>query len=202
MTLTETTPAPPQDRPAPPAPSATGAAETELVVLVRWFVAICSFSAGVLHLLAMAAHADHHPAVGRAFLAVAVLQLAWGVLLLVHPRRWVVVAGAVLTAGATLAWVYTRTKGISWFPGLELPEPIEWRDVVTQFFQILALAGAAVLLLPARVHQPADPRRPPRLAIGVMSLLALSTLGLVYAATHDYTHHDHQPGSADEGHSH
>lgn len=177
--------------------------ETALVGQVRWFTAICSFAAGVLHLLAMAAHADHHPAVGRAFLAVAVLQVAWGVLLLVEPRRWIVAAGAVLTAGAMLAWVYTRTKGISWFPGLELPEPIEWRDTVTQFFQVLALAGAAVLLVvPARAHGSEETRRPELLPIGVMALLALTTVGLVYVATHDYAHHDHQPGSADEGHSH
>ncbi|MGQ0825252.1 MAG: hypothetical protein ACT4OX_09545 [Actinomycetota bacterium] len=190
-------PAAASDVPAPPPDTV----ETVLTRQVRYFVAICSFAAGILHLLAMAAHADHHPTVGRAFLATAVLQIIWGGLLLVEPRRIVIAVGAIATAGAITAWVFTRTKGISWFPGFELPEPIEWRDVVTQFFQLLAIAGAVVLLAPAGVHKPAG-KQIEFLPIAIMSLLALGTLGVLYGATHGYVHHDHQPGSVDEGHPH
>lgn len=170
--------------------SAVTASETVLTRQVRYYIAFCSFAAGVVHLLAMAAHADHHPAVGRAFLAVAALQIAWGVLLIVEPRRLFVVAGALVTAGAIVVWVFTRTKAISWFPGLEEVEPLEWRDVVTEFFQLLALAGAALLLVPASWHRPAGKSGILLAPIAVFGVLTIGTLGLLYAATYDYTHHD------------
>jgi hypothetical protein len=185
----------------PPGPGPEAPAETVLTRQARYFTAMCAAAAGVLHLLAMAAHADHHPALGRAFLAVGLAQIVWAVLLMVDLRRVVVVAGALLTAGAVAVWVFSRSTGISWFPGLELPEPIEWRDTVTQFFQLLALAGAVVVLLPAAANRPAG-RRVELVPIAIMAALTLGALGVLYAGTHDYTHHDHQPGSADEGHSH
>lgn len=189
--LLDEEPGAPRIEPAPRRSVVTRTApgETVLTRQVRYFTAICSFAAGILHFLAMAAHADHHPAVGRAFFAFAVLQVAWAVMLVLEPRRLVVALGALATAGAVLVWVLSRTKGISWFPGLEDVEPLEWRDVVTQFFQLLALAGAVLLLLPASAHQPARGKRVELLPIAVMAMLAMATLGVLYAATHDYTHH-------------
>lgn len=173
--------------PAAPGPPRHAPAETVLTRQVRYVVGVCSLAAGVVHLLAMVAHADHHPTLGRAFLAVAVLQIVWGLLLFAEHRRVVVAAGALLMAAAITVWVFSRTTAISWFPGLEAVEPLEWRDVVTQFFQLLALAGAAILLLPASVHRPAG-RRVELLPIAVFATLAIATLGVLYAATHDYVH--------------
>jgi hypothetical protein len=175
---------PPEERP----PVDPTAGETVLVRQIRFFTAICSFAAGILHILAMVAHADHHPTLGRAFLAIAAVQIAWGVMLIVEPRRMVVLLGALATAGAIVVWIFSRTKGISWFPGLEDVEPLEWRDVVAQFFQLLAVAGATVLLLPASVHKPAG-KKIDVLPIAVMAVLAMGALAVLYAATHNYTHH-------------
>jgi len=179
------------------ASAAPTAGEAVLTQQVRYYTAICAFGAGVLHLLAMAAHADHHPTLGRAFLAVAVLQIAWGLLLILEPRRIFVLAGAALTAGAIAVWVFSRTKGISWFPGLEDVEPLEWRDIVTQFFQLLAVAGAALLFVPRSWFRPAGDRAVAALPIAVFAVLAVLTLGVLYAATYDYTHHE---GGTEHGH--
>lgn len=170
-----------------PTPADPTAGETVLIQQTRYFTAICSFSAGVLHLLAMAAHLDHHPTLGRAFLAVGVLQMVWAGLLIAEPRRIFVALGALLTTGSIVVWVFSRTKGISWFPGMEAVEPLEWRDVVTQFFQLLALAGAVLLLLPASVHRPAG-KRVDYLPIAIMGLLAIGALAVLYAATHGAVH--------------
>jgi len=164
------------------------AGETIFTRQVRYMTAICSFAAGLLHLLAMAAHADHHPTIGRAFLAIAVVQIVWGVLLMIEPRRVFVLLGALATAGAIVVWVFSRTKGISWFPGLEEVEPLEWRDVVTQFFQILAVAGAAIVLLPVSVYRTAG-KRIELIPIAVFAVLTMATLAVLYAATYDYVHH-------------
>ncbi len=135
---------------------------------IRLFVAICAFASGVLYLAEMAARYDTHPTLGRLYLMLAVLQVTWGALLLTQPSRLVYALGAVLTAVLVLAWVLTRTHGISWFPGLHEVQPLGWRDVVIQFFQLFAIAGAVILLLPAtraragarrrRAHAGRDPR--------------------------------------------
>ncbi|MDZ4826864.1 MAG: hypothetical protein SGJ13_10440 [Actinomycetota bacterium] len=181
-------------------PSGPTAGETVLTQQVRYYTAICSFAAGILHLLAMVAHADHHPAVGRAFLAVAVLQIAWAVLLVVEPRRIIVILGGLLMAGSIGVWVFSRTKGISWFPGLEALEPLEWRDIVTQFFQLVALAGAALLLVPGSWFRPASGKKLLLGPIAVFAVLAMGTTGVVYAATHDYQHHDGGAETGEHGH--
>jgi hypothetical protein len=173
---------------AEPVPEVGTAGETVLVRQIRYFVAICSFAAGLLHILAMVAHVDHHPTVGRAFLATAAVQIVWGALLLIEPRRLVVALGAAATAGAIVVWIFSRTKGISWFPGLADVEPIEWRDVVTQFFQLLAVAGSVVLLLPTSVHKPAG-KEIELIPVAVMAVLAMGALAVLYVATHGYVHH-------------
>ena len=126
----------------PAAATTSTADETVLVQQIRYCVAIWSFAAGLLHVLAMIDHRGE-PTLARGFLAVAVIQIVWGVLLIVDPRRMFVLVGACATAGSIVVWVYSRTKGISWFPGLDHVEELGWRDVVTQFFQLLALAGAS-----------------------------------------------------------
>ena len=80
-------------------------------------------------------------------------------------------------------WVLSRTKGISWFPGLEDVEGLGWRDVVTQFYQLLAVAGAAILLLPASAYKPAG-KRIEVLPIAVFAVFAMSVMAVLYAATH------------------
>jgi hypothetical protein len=176
----------PQSRADDPRADDPTLGETVLVRQIRYFVAICSFSAGVLHILAMVDHRAE-PTVARAFLAVAAIQIVWGVLLIVEPRRLYVLIGSLATAAAIAAWVFSRTKGISWFPGLESVESLGWKDVVTQFFQLLALAGSVVLLLPASVHQPAG-KKIETTPIAIMALLAMLTLAVLYSATHGVGH--------------
>jgi hypothetical protein len=185
------------DLATPDAVATTRDAETVFTRQVRYFVAICSFAAGVLHVLAMTAHYGHHPTLGRAFLMVAIAQFVWAGLLITHPTRLVIALGALFTVGSILVWIFSRTTGISWFPGLDEVDPLEWRDVVCQFFQLLAVAGALVLLLPARVHEPAGDRVDV-VPIAVMVVLAMLTVGVLYVATHDYTHGE---GGGD-GHTH
>src|SRR5262245_37775493 len=88
-------------------------AETIFTRQVRYFVAICSLAAGLLHLLAMTSHYGHHPTLGRAFLMIGVLQIVWAALLVRPTSRLVVLLGAIGTAGAIAGWMFSRPKGIS-----------------------------------------------------------------------------------------
>jgi hypothetical protein len=111
--------------------------------------------------------------------------------MLVRSRSKVlVVAGIALQAGAIAVWVVSRTKGISWYPGLEEIEPIGWKDFTTQVFQFLAIAAASLLLVPASYFRPAaDGEERSPVPIVVMGALAMAAVALVYAANHGVGHH-------------
>jgi hypothetical protein len=164
--------------------------ETVLTRQIRYIAATCSLAAGLIHVLAMIDHRSE-PTLSRAFLAVAVFQFVWGVLLLAGARSVIVYGtGAVVAAASIGVWVFSRTKGISWFPGLDHVEALGWRDVVTQFFQLLVVAGTAILMLPASVHKPAG-KRIEVAPIAIFVLLTVLTLAVLYGATHGVTEHTH-----------
>jgi hypothetical protein len=171
---------------ADPTDAGSGATETVFTRQVRYITAICSLGAGLLHVLAMIDHRDS-PTLARGFLAIAAVQVVWGVLLIVDPRKIFVLIGGLATAGAIGVWVFSRTKGISWFPGLDHVEPLGWRDVVTQFYELLAVAGAAILLLPASAFKPAG-KRVEVLPIAVFAVFAMAVMAVLYAATHSGGH--------------
>jgi hypothetical protein len=164
--------------------------EPLLAGYARWFLAICTLASATLHVVAMADHVDHHPTLGRAFLTVALLQVAWGALVVRTRSRVLLVAGALGTVVVSLVWVVSRTKGISWFPGLEAVEPIGWRDLANEAFQLLAIVAAVALLVPRRLFaandgsEPLDPR-----PIAAMAVIAGLVVTFVYGATHGVVHH-------------
>jgi hypothetical protein len=178
----------PLDAPSAPVPPAPP--ESLLAGYVSWFVAICAFGAAALHVVAMVDHVDHHPTLGRAFLTVALLQVAWGALVVRTRSRALLVAGALGTALVSLVWVLSRTKGISWFPGLEEIEPIGWRDLLNETFQLLTIVGVVLLLAPRRLFAANEggehlDRRP----IAAMAVVAGLAVAFVYGATHGVAHH-------------
>jgi hypothetical protein len=168
-------------------PRAVADGETVFARQVRFVTAICSFGAALLHVLAMIDHRSE-PTLARSFLAIAAIQVVWGVLLIVDPRKLFVLAGTLVTAGAITVWVFSRTKGISWFPGLDHVEPLGWRDVVTQFYQLLAVAGGAILLLPASVYRAAG-KKVDVVPAAVFAVFAMAVMIVLYAATHATGHH-------------
>jgi len=179
--IDETPPAAPEAPPVPPEPA--------IQHYARAGAAICALAAGAFHLLAMIDHMDHHAAVGRAFLGIAALQVLWAAMLVRSRSRALAVAGIALHVGAIVIWVLSRTQGISWFPGLEAVEPFGWRDVTTQAFQLLAIVGATLLLVPARLFRtPDDGETHSPTPIIVMGVLAIATVAWVYAATHGQAH--------------
>lgn len=179
--LDETPPLVPAAPPAPPEPLVPHYA--------RAGAAICALAAGAFHLLAMIDHMDHHAAVGRAFLGIAALQVLWAVMLVRSRERAVVAAGIALNVFAIVIWVLSRTQGISWFPGLEAVEPFGWRDITAEAFQLLAIVGATLLLVPARLFRtPDDGEVRSPVPIIVMGVLAVATVAWVYGATHGQTH--------------
>ena len=166
--------------------------ETVLTRQIRYFAGICSLAAGLIHVLAMIDHRSE-PTLSRTLLALAVFQFVWGVLLLAGARKVIVYGiGAVVAAGSIGVWVFSRTKGISWFPGLDNIEVLGWRDTVTQFFSCSWFRGrdpdaaASVPSLPGSASKSPDRD---------LVLLTVLTLGVLYGAAHGVAERDHAEGA-------
>ena len=73
---------------------------------------------------------------------------------------------------------------------LRAVEPIGWRDLTTQAFQLLAIAAGALLLVPARLFRTADDGEERSVTpVLVMVVIAVAALAWVYGATHGQGHH-------------
>lgn len=79
---------------------------------------VASIAAGVLHAGAIAQHADTRQAV-EVFTGLAAAQVGWGILAIVHRRRWVAAIGGVLGIGALAGWTAVTTVGIDRIEGLD-----------------------------------------------------------------------------------
>ena len=89
--------------------------------------ALASIGAGAIHAAAAGVHAEN-PTLSRLFVLTAAAQILVGLVLLLRRGRLAAVATAVVNAGAVVAWVVTRTTGISWIDGLEQSESPQFAD--------------------------------------------------------------------------
>jgi hypothetical protein len=134
---------------ARPLPSTTRTAPTALVV-----ASLASLGAGAIHVRAVGLH-DEHASAAAAFALLAAFQIAWGVLALVQPRRFVVTLGALGNAVALGGWLATRTSGIGFIDGLEAAESPGFADGVAAALAAVAVLGAvAYLIAPSRLRLP------------------------------------------------
>ena len=86
---------------------------------------------------------------------------------------------------------------------MDYRDGLEWRDVVCQFFQLPIVLGCLMLLLPARVNEPADGRPLETAPIIAMAFAMILVLGVLYAATRNSVHGTTmQPMDHDSGMSH
>ena len=79
---------------------------------------VASVAAGVLQVGSVVDHAGEPSAV-RVLAGLTVLQVGWGLLAIVHRRRWVAAIGVILGAAAAGGWVAITTIGIGAIEGLD-----------------------------------------------------------------------------------
>ena len=86
---------------------------------------------------------------GLLFLASALGQTVWAVLLLAAPSARLLAAGAAGNLGILAAWALSRTTGLPVGPEPGTPEPIGALDIAASAFE-LGLVVAALLLIAVR----------------------------------------------------
>ena len=143
-----------------------------------------SISAGVIHAAAIAAHSEHRFAVWT-FLAVAVVQLSWGVYAVAHPSRRIAALGVVVGVAAFAGWVIAKSTGLPGIDGLDRAEPMQFADVLCA-----ALAAGSALFATAAMCL--RRLRYSRSVAGVAGVLVLAMAGPGSVAAVNHRHeHDH-----------
>lgn len=138
---------------------------------MRW-AAYSSMGAGVIHAIAVGLHSDHAQA-ARAFLALTLAQIAFGVAALFSIDFRVRIAGLAVNVAAIGGWALTRTTGISFIDGLQIAEDPQAADT-------LAVA-LAVMSLMAIVWATVRAESPVRRMTGVNAAYACVAVGILGA---------------------
>lgn len=113
--------------------------------------------AGLLSLVAAGVHAAVCPAhfgeaaaYGVFFAGAASAQMAWSVLAIARPRRWVLAAGLAGNLAVLALWGVTRVAGIPLGPDAGAIEAVGRLDMLATFCELGVVASCAWLLLRRR----------------------------------------------------
>ncbi|MEO6123158.1 MAG: hypothetical protein ABIR32_05570 [Ilumatobacteraceae bacterium] len=153
--------------------------------------AAASLGAGVIHAGAIGLHADNQT-LARVFIATAVFQLGWGLIVLLHPARWLAVIGAVGNLALVGGWLLTRVSGIAFISGLETREPAQFADTACALLGVTAVGLAfSAAVIGSRATRPLS------LSITGLVIAAITIPAMLASANHV---HDH--GAEGAAHSH
>lgn len=119
-----------------------------LVRRSRWLLlaAVSSVAAAVVHLVVIPSHFAESTLFGVFFVALAMAQIAYAGVLLMRPRVFLLVAGALGNIMTIGLWLVSRTVGLPLGPEAGHPEPVGALDILATTAE-LVLIGAVVLAL-------------------------------------------------------
>lgn len=151
---------------------------------------LTSLAAGIIHGGAIGLHVEH-PQLARIFIVVTLLQVGWGLAMLLAPRAVLIPAGVLINGAAVGGWLLTRIGGISWIDGLEVAESPQWADSICAGLGAIAASTAlAAVLIGSR------PLPSVRLTYPAMACAALVVPAMWTGSTHV---HDHSTALAANG---
>jgi len=117
-------------------------AERRCLCLVTYLVASAATGAAAIHYAVVAEHFDEWWGFGVFFVASAVAQLVWAVVVVVSRSRLLIWFGVIGNAVIVVLWIVTRTVGTLVGPEPATPEPIGLADsVATAFEMTIVVAG-------------------------------------------------------------
>lgn len=155
------------------------------------YASMASIGAGLIHGGAIGLHAEH-PQLARLFILVTVAQVAWGVMVTLHPRGWLFLVGMFVNASAVAGWLVTRLSGISWIDGLEVRERAQIADSLCAALGLIAAAIAMNAVLRGKIEISSTPRlAAPSVLVAVVTIVAMWN-----GATHVHAHGDEAHGGA------
>ena len=151
---------------------------------------LTSLAAGIIHGGAIGLHVEH-PQLARIFIVVTLLQVGWGLTMLLAPRAVLIPAGVLINGAAVGGWLLTRIGGISWIDGLEVAESPQWADSICAGLGAIAATTALAAMLIGSRPLPSVRLTYPAMACAVLVVPAMWT-----GSTHV---HDHSTALAANG---
>jgi hypothetical protein len=164
-----------------------------------WLLAALSAGAAFIHFAVSGEHYDLSWLHGSFFAAIAWLQLAFAVGVILRPNRRLLVAGVVLNAGIIGVWAMSRIWGVPIGPDAWTPETVGLADVLSSAFEagIVALS-LAVIVRPALASQRLRPAVGlPGVAAAALGVAVVSSMAVAPAFAAGHSH-----GSTADGHTH
>jgi len=158
---------------------------------LRWFLAVLSAAAGLVHFAAAGEHFDVTAWHGSFFAVVGWLQLAWAVGVVVRPTdRRLLAAGAVLNGVVLVVWAVSRTVGVPIGPDAWTSEPVGFADALTSGFELLIIMLVVLVLVrPAVAGMAVDPGTARLGVIGAsLAVVVVSTTAVTPAVASEHAH--------------
>lgn len=153
--------------------------------LRQTLAAVALFGSAAIHLAVIPDHVNHWVVASVFFLALALAEVAGGVLLLGRPGLNVLVAVGVASVVPLVLWAWSRMSGLPFGPNSNVPEPVGLADVATCLLELGTLA-IAVVLLRARRRGTGEPEGQTTAsahlrALAVVGAIAIGSLGVAGA---------------------
>lgn len=130
-------------------PASTQEHATDLLVLVA---AACSVGAAGIHFAVIPEHLAEYRPFGLFFVAIAVVQALWAILVVRYPLRPLLLVGAATNLATLALWAFTRTKGLPIGPEPWTPEKFGLLDGITAVFEIGLVTSIALALRSVRLR--------------------------------------------------
>src|SRR3954468_14951411 len=153
---------------------------------LRAVLGAAAVGAGVIHLAFAPEHLREFLPLGIGFIAAGVLQILWGVGIVVRESRWLLRVGGLLSLAFIAVYLVSRSVGLPFGPEAFEPEPFAVADLLCCALEIPVVIGA--LLLSSR---PRALWRPLRLSMAVLAITSLGFIGTASAYAASAPAHEH-----------
>ena len=134
-------------------------AERRCLCLVTYSVASASTGAAAIHYAVAAEHFEEWWGFGLFFVASAVAQLVWAVVVVASRSRPLIWFGVIGNAAIVVLWIVTRTFGTLVGPEPAAPEPIGLADSVATAFEMTIVVAGTWLAWSVRMRPALSSRR-------------------------------------------
>ncbi|BBX19529.1 hypothetical protein CRI77_14445 [Mycolicibacterium duvalii] len=178
------------------------AAKTDSRLAAR-LAALASLGAAVIHFAVVPAHWHEWMPAGLFFVALALGQLLWALVVLARTTPSVLAFGIMLNVGAIALWTVSRTTGAPFGPHAGTAEVVQGADLCALLLQIYVVMGAGWVVYRGLRGAAIPAFANAMVLLGAVGVVTLaSTVGVASGLRHDHGHAESPGGHHGSGVEH